>query len=97
MFIQVKDISKSFKIYKREAGLKAAFKSFLKREYHFFHALENINLNINEGEIIGILGENGAGKTTLIKLMVGLLHPNVGNIKIDGYNPWERNYNYLKN
>ena len=97
MFIQVKDISKSFKIFKRKAGLKAAFKSFLKREYHLFHALENINLNINEGEIIGILGENGAGKTTLIKLMVGLLHPNSGNIEVDGYNPWKRNYSFLKN
>ena len=97
MFIQVKDISKSFKIFKRKAGLKSAFKSFLKREYHLFHALENINLNINKGEIIGILGENGAGKTTLIKLMVGLLHPNSGTIEIDGYNPWERKYSFLKN
>mgnify|MGYP001407506838 CR=1 FL=1 len=97
MFIQVKDISKSFKIFKRKAGLKAAFKSFLKREYHLFHALENINLNIKEGEIIGILGENGAGKTTLIKLMVGLLHPNSGSIEVDGYNPWKRNYSFLKN
>tara|TARA_Y100000590_G_C15631810_1_gene981466 strand:+ start:295 stop:1287 length:993 start_codon:yes stop_codon:yes gene_type:complete len=97
VFIQVKDISKSFKIFKRKAGLKAAFKSFLKREYHLFHALENINLNINEGEIIGILGENGAGKTTLIKLMVGLLHPNSGSIEVDGYNPWKRNYSFLKN
>ena len=97
MFIQVKDISKSFKIFKRKAGLKSAFKSFLKREYHLFHALKNINLNINKGEIIGILGENGAGKTTLIKLMVGLLHPNSGTIEIDGYNPWERKYSFLKN
>jgi len=97
VFIQVKDISKSFKIFKRKAGLKSAFKSFLKREYHLFHALENINLNINKGEIIGILGENGAGKTTLIKLMVGLLHPNSGTIEIDGYNPWERKYSFLKN
>ena len=97
MFIQVKNISKSFKIFKRKAGLKSAFKSFLKREYHLFHALKNINLNINEGEIIGILGENGAGKTTLIKLMVGLLHPNSGEISINGYNPWDRDHNFLQN
>ena len=97
MFIQINNISKSFKIFKREAGLKSALKSFINRKYQVFHALKNINLNIQEGEIIGILGENGAGKTTLIKLMVGLLHPNEGLINIDGYNPWQRNHKFLKN
>ena len=97
MFIQIKNISKSFKIFQRKAGLKAAFKSFIKRDYKNFHALQNINLEIDKGEIIGILGENGAGKTTLIKLMVGLLHPNNGSVNINGYNPWERNYDFLKN
>tara|TARA_Y100000814_G_scaffold291582_1_gene268293 strand:- start:194 stop:1183 length:990 start_codon:yes stop_codon:yes gene_type:complete len=96
VFIKINDISKSFKIFYRKAGLKAAFKSFIKRDYKTFHALQNINLEIKKGEIIGILGENGAGKTTLIKLMVGLLYPNSGSININGYNPWDRNYNFLK-
>ena len=96
MIISIKDINKSFKLFKRKAGLKGALKSFFKRDYYQFHALKNISLNINEGEIIGILGENGAGKTTLIKLMVGLLHPTSGSIVIDGYNPWKRNHEFLK-
>ena len=96
MFIEIKDLSKSFKIFKRKPGLKGALESFFKRNYFTFTAIENINLNINKGEIIGILGENGAGKTTLIKLMVGLLHPTTGTININGYNPWKRNHNYLK-
>ena len=96
MIISIKDINKSFKLFKRKAGLKGALKSFFKRDYYQFHALRNISLNINEGEIIGILGENGAGKTTLIKLMVGLLHPTSGSIVIDGYNPWKRNHEFLK-
>ena len=97
MFIEVNNISKSFKLFKRKAGLKGALKSFLKREYETFTALKDINLTIDEGEIIGILGENGAGKTTLIKLMIGLLHPNEGYINIDGYNPWKRNHKFLNN
>tara|TARA_B000000532_G_scaffold74881_1_gene59754 strand:- start:333 stop:1322 length:990 start_codon:yes stop_codon:yes gene_type:complete len=97
MYIKINNLSKSFKLFKRSAGLKGALKSFFNREYQVFTALENINLEIEEGEIIGILGENGAGKTTLIKLMVGLLYPNKGSVLIDGYNPWERDYNFLGN
>ncbi len=97
MYIKINNLSKSFKLFKRSAGLKSALKSFFNREYQVFTALENINLEIEEGEIIGILGENGAGKTTLIKLMVGLLYPNKGSVLIDGYNPWERDYNFLGN
>ena len=96
MFIKISNISKSFKIFKRSAGLKGAFKSFFKREYQIFTALDNINLEMSEGEIIGILGENGAGKTTLIKLMVGLLYPTSGIININKYIPWKRNYSFLK-
>ena len=97
MFIQINNLTKSFKLFKRNAGLKGAIKSFFNRQYEYFTALHDINLNISEGEIIGILGENGAGKTTLIKLMVGLLYPNSGSVIIDGYNPWERNYKFLSN
>jgi len=96
MSIKVKNISKSFQTYNRDPGLKGAFKSFFNRQYTDFHALKNINLNIDEGEILGILGENGAGKTTLIKLMVGLLHPTDGTVKVNNYTPWDRKYDFLK-
>jgi ABC-2 type transport system ATP-binding protein len=94
--IQIKNISKSFTSFKREAGLKGAFESFFNRNYETFYALKNINLDVNSGEIVGILGENGAGKTTLIKLMVGLLYPSDGSIEIDGYTPWKRKNEFLK-
>ena len=96
MSIKIKNISKSFKTYNRDPGLKGALKSFINRQYTHFEALKNINLNIQEGEILGILGENGAGKTTLIKLMVGLLHPTSGNIQVNDFIPWNRNYDFLK-
>ena len=97
MIINIENISKSFKAFQREAGLKGALNSFLKRNYKIFDVLNDINLQVSEGEIIGILGENGAGKTTLIKLMVGLLHPNKGTISVNGYNPWKRNHTFLRN
>ena len=94
--IKVENICKHFKTYDREAGLKGAFKSFFNRQYTDFHALTNINLEVNDGEILGILGENGAGKTTLIKLMVGLLHPSSGSVKVNNFIPWDRDYDFLK-
>ena len=48
-------------------------------------ALDNLNLKINDGEIVGFIGLNGAGKTTAIKMMTGILQPDIGTIKINGY------------
>ena len=50
-------------------------------------ALDNVDLSINFGRIVGLLGPNGSGKTTLIKLANGLLQPTSGSIKIAGMAP----------
>lgn len=57
--------------------------SGLSKAYGHFMALNNLNLNIPRGRIIGLLGPNGSGKTTLIKLLNGLLTPSSGQILID--------------
>jgi hypothetical protein len=54
--------------------------------YGNFHVLNDINLKISKSEIVGIIGSNGAGKTTLIKLLIGSLTPDKGNIEIHGSN-----------
>jgi lipopolysaccharide export system ATP-binding protein len=48
--------------------------------------LDNINFNINSGEIIGLLGPNGAGKSTIFNLLIGLLKPDFGKIYIENIN-----------
>ena len=50
-------------------------------------ALRSINLTVESGKIIGLLGPNGSGKTTLIKLINGLLTPNSGEIYVNGNKP----------
>ena len=52
-------------------------------------AVDNINLDIKKGEIFGFLGPNGAGKTTTIKMIVGLLKPDEGNIILNGTDIWD--------
>ena len=49
------------------------------------NALDEVNLEVNKGEIIALLGPNGAGKTTLISAICGLLTHESGKIKVDGY------------
>lgn len=61
-------------------------KSLTKR-FSGLTALDNLDLSLERGKIIGLLGPNGSGKTTLIKLINGLLVPNSGNIYIDGKGP----------
>ncbi len=46
--------------------------------------LKDINLAIHEGDYVGVIGPNGGGKTTLLKIMLGLLHPRAGTIKLFG-------------
>lgn len=55
----------------------------LRKTYADF-TLQDINLNIPQGTIMGLIGENGAGKTTTLKLILGLIHPEAGSIKIFG-------------
>ena len=50
-------------------------------------ALKDVNLRIEKGEFVGILGEKGAGKSTLIKLFNGLLRPDSGKVTVDGLAP----------
>ncbi len=57
------------------------------KNYGKVNALSNVNLTLESGKIVGLLGPNGSGKTTLIKLINGLLKPNYGKIYVDGMEP----------
>lgn len=58
--------------------------------------LNDVNLTIKKGEIIGVMGSTGSGKTTLIDILMGLIEPTSGSILIDGVNLDYRNYHQLK-
>lgn len=59
----------------------------LTKTYGSHCALENINLSLEKGQIVGLLGPNGSGKTTLIKILNGLLIPSAGELLIHGLKP----------
>lgn len=95
-FIEVKNISKTFKVAKKSSGLKESIKSFLKREYHEIKAVDNVSFSIRKGEIIGYIGPNGAGKSTTIKILSGILTPSSGTCKISEIIPWKNRKEYVK-
>ena len=59
----------------------------LSKVYDKKQALNTVNLSIERGRIVGLLGPNGSGKTTLIKLINGLLQPTTGKVLVNGITP----------
>ncbi len=96
-FIEVKHVSKSFKVVKREKGFKNALKSFFKREYITVDAARDINFSIEKGEIVGYIGPNGAGKSTTIKILSGILLPDQGSVRVGSLDPAKDRKKYVKN
>ncbi|MEH7331420.1 ATP-binding cassette domain-containing protein [Neobacillus drentensis] len=95
--IELKGISKSYKVAKRQTGLWQAAKALFHREHTIVEALKNVSFTINTGEIVGYIGPNGAGKSTTIKIMSGILVPETGTCTIMGYTPWKDRSKYVKN
>ena len=85
--IEVKDLVKTYKIIEKEDGLIGYFKNLIRPKYKEFTAVNHINFEIQEGELIGYIGENGAGKSTTIKMLTGLLTPTSGEVVVDNLNP----------
>lgn len=70
--------------------MKAIFEcDHLSKDYGPVAALNDFNLTLESGRIVGLLGPNGSGKTTLMKMANGLLVPTRGKIRLDGYEPGE--------
>ena len=71
-------------IKKNVLSVKNLNKIYSSKKSNSEHALNNLNLDVKEGEIFGLLGPNGAGKTTCFYIITGLITPNYGSIFLDG-------------
>lgn len=56
----------------------------LTKKYGDFVALNDVSITIGSGQVVGLLGPNGAGKSTLLKIIVGILRPTSGSVRLDG-------------
>lgn len=83
--IQLERVTKAYKLYHHPGDrLKEALHPGRKKYHQDFYALRNINLAIQPGETIGIIGRNGSGKSTLLKLIAGILTPTTGTVHTQG-------------
>jgi ABC-2 type transport system ATP-binding protein len=88
--IEARDLTKTYRTYRKERGLWGSIKGLLKRQYVETRAADHVSFKIEEGEFVGFLGPNGAGKTTVLKMLSGLLNPTSGEAQVLGFVPWER-------
>lgn len=94
--ISASGLTKTYTFHQQGAGLASALRSVIRRRYETRLAVDQIDLRIGHGEVVGLLGPNGAGKTTTLKMLSGLLYPSGGELSVLGYRPSERKPGYLR-
>ncbi len=94
--IELRDLSKSYRVYQKREGLRAAITGLFRRDYREIKAVEGIDLTVEAGEFVAFLGPNGAGKTTTLKLLSGVITPTSGEATVMGHIPWHRNNAYRR-
>jgi ABC-2 type transport system ATP-binding protein len=94
--IHVRELTRTFQVPERDAGLRAAARSLVRRRTTEVRAVDGVSFDIEAGEVVGFLGPNGAGKTTTLKMLSGLLHPTAGEAQVNGFVPARRERAFLE-
>ncbi|NNE00454.1 MAG: ABC transporter ATP-binding protein [Pirellulaceae bacterium] len=94
--IKVRDLTKSYRVYKKREGLGESIRGLFHREYSDVQAVRGIDLDVQQSEFVAFLGPNGAGKTTTLKLLSGVINPTSGTAEVMGFVPWQRKNEYRR-
>ncbi|MGO3115565.1 ABC transporter ATP-binding protein [Enterococcus pseudoavium] len=83
--IEINHLTKKYDMYKKPSDRLKEALSLTRKTYHeVFYALNDVNIEVKKGEMIGFIGENGSGKSTILKIITGVLTPSAGEVKIIG-------------
>jgi len=85
--IRVEDLSKTFRVKKKEKGMAGSFRAVLHPQMETVRAVDGVSFTVEEGEMLAFIGPNGAGKSTTIKMLTGILYPDGGRAEILGIDP----------
>lgn len=94
--IETRALKKNYATIKKQPGVLGALRGLIAPERVEVEAVKGIDLEIEQGELVGFLGPNGAGKTTTLKMLSGILYPTSGEAKVLGFAPHERRPEMLK-
>jgi ABC-2 type transport system ATP-binding protein len=94
--IEVRDLTKEFRTFRRREGVMGAIQNLFVRERVIVHAVDHVSFSIEPGEMVGYIGANGAGKSTTIKVLTGILVPTGGRVVANGYVPYRDRRRYTK-
>lgn len=94
--ITMEHVCKSYRVAKRNAGMKEACKALFHRQFESVHALSDVSFTIDDGEMVGYIGPNGAGKSSTIKILSGILTPDSGSCYVDGRIPWKKRIEHVR-
>ena len=94
--IEVRELTKEFRTFRRREGVLGALQNLFVREYVTVHAVDRVSFTIEPGEMVGYIGANGAGKSTTIKMLTGILVPTGGVVVSYGYVPYRERRRYTR-
>lgn len=87
---RTENLSKTFRVKKKEKGMKGSLQSIFHPNVEKIRAVAGISFTVNEGEILAFIGPNGAGKSTTIKMLTGILYPDGGKVEVLGIDPTKK-------
>ena len=85
--IEARELGKVYKVNHKQPGLKGAFANLFHAKWEQKVAVDGLSFQMEQGRALACIGENGAGKSTLIKMMIGILTPTAGEIRVFGTDP----------
>ena len=95
--IHVRNLTRDYKLIRKREGVSGGLIDLIKPRKHILRAVDNVNFDIEAGEMVGYIGANGAGKSTTIKMLTGILTPTAGEVTVGGLVPWRQRQQYTRN
>lgn len=94
--IEADGLSKVYRTNVKQPGLSGTIRNLFHSEWQEKRAIDGISFSVAEGASLACIGENGAGKSTLVKMLVGILSPTAGSLRVYGQNPMAHHNEYLR-